>query len=38
MSTRIIAELIAHGKPPIPIDAFRPGRFGYLHEGTAGST
>lgn len=38
MSTRIIAELIAHGEPPIPIDAFRPGRFGHLHEGAAGST
>jgi glycine oxidase len=38
MSTRIIAELIAHGEPPVPIDAFRPGRFGHLHEGAAGST
>lgn len=28
MSTRIIAELIAHGQSPIPIDAFHCGRFG----------
>jgi glycine oxidase len=38
MSTRIIAELIAHGTSPIPIDAFRPDRFGHLHQASTGST
>jgi len=37
MSTRIITELIAHGTSPIPIEAFRPGRFGHLNEEAAGS-
>ena len=32
MSTRIIAELILHGASPISIDAFRPERFGPLHD------
>jgi glycine oxidase len=37
MSTRIIAELIAHGKSPIPIDAFRPDRFGHLNQASTDS-
>jgi glycine/D-amino acid oxidase-like deaminating enzyme len=38
MSTRIIAELIAHGQSPIPIDAFHCGRFGRLHQEAAGAS
>jgi glycine oxidase len=38
MSTRIIAELIAHGQSPIPIDAFHCGRFGRLQQEAAGAS